>query len=55
MQFVARHVPALLLDDDEQRSLLPFRMRDADHRRFGDRWMTYRRIFDIDGRYPFAA
>src|ERR1700722_9701237 len=41
--------------DDQQRTLVPFGMMDADHGGFRDRGMSDREIFQVDRRDPFAA
>src|SRR6185437_1643392 len=53
-RFFAR-VLARLRDDDQQRPLRPFRMRQADHRRLCDIGMAHRDVLDIDRADPFAA
>ena len=57
---VAQHGFALqrlagLDDDQQQRSLLPFRMRDADDRGLGDQRVAHGRVLQGDGGDPFAA
>ena len=41
--------------DNEQRLLLPLRMGNADHRRFGHARATHGQVFDVDRIDPFAA
>src|SRR4030088_3039033 len=52
---LARRGLALFELHDQQRTLVPFRVVDADHGCFGDRGMSDREIFQIDRRNPFDA
>src|SRR5216684_9235472 len=51
----ARRAMALLELPDQQRTLVPFGMMDADHGGLRDRGMSDREVFQIDRRNPFAA
>ena len=46
---------ALLQHDDQQRPLVPFRMLDADHRRFRHLGMADGEVLQLDRGDPFAA
>ncbi len=52
--FAARFLVLLELDD-QQRTLVPLRMIDADHGGFGDRGMADGEVFQVDRRNPLAA
>ena len=52
---LARRLLAGLELDDQERTLVPFGMIDADHGRFRDRGVGDREVFQIDRRNPFAA
>src|SRR5215213_9661961 len=42
-------------DDDQERPLVPFEMRQADGSSFGDTGAAYRNVLELDRGYPFAA
>ena len=52
---LARRARALLELHDQKRTLVPFRMMDADHGCFRDRRMSDREIFQFDRGNPLAA
>ena len=54
-QFLARDRSTRLFHRDHQRSFVPFRVGDADHRRFRYRGMRDRDVLQIDRADPFAA
>ena len=55
LEFIGRNVGRLILDHDQQRSLTPLRMNSADHRSFGNPWVTRGAVFHLDRRNPLTA
>src|SRR5512145_150640 len=49
------HLLARLLDRDDDRTLVPFRVTHADHRGFGDRRVRDRDVLEVDRADPLAA
>ena len=49
------HARARLGDDDQQRALVPLRVRHADHRRLVDAGAADRGVLEVDRADPFAA